>query len=83
MKYFYHVTQPMLPPGAESPVMSHRDMEWWLNDMQSSGWEFMGYGATHWVNNNTQDWWIFRKLVSKLSKAEKQVFNIKSPTPKD
>lgn len=37
-KYEYRVTQPMLPPDAKSPVMDHRQMEAWLNDMDSQCW---------------------------------------------
>lgn len=61
-KFEYRVTAPMLPPGATSPVMDHRQMEWWLNDMGSQGWEFVSYGETHWHGKDKpQQWWIFRR----------------------
>jgi len=61
-KYEYEVTQPMLPQGATSPVMDSRDMENWLNDMDSRGWEFVGYGQKNWLTDTPQPWWIFRRL---------------------
>ena len=61
-KFEYRVTSPMLPPDAKSPVMDHRQMEWWLNDMDQKGWEFVSYAQTHWHNNPMpQQWWIFRR----------------------
>jgi|JI9StandDraft_2_1071091.scaffolds.fasta_scaffold186147_3 hypothetical protein len=61
-KFEYRVTSPMLPPDAQSPVMDHRQMEGWLNDMDSQGWEFVSYGATHWHGKETpQQWWVFRR----------------------
>lgn len=41
--------------------MSHRDMEWWLNNMGAQGWEFIGYGEKNWTGGNKQEWWIFRR----------------------
>lgn len=61
-KFEYRVTSPMLPPDAQSPVMDHRQMEWWLNDMDQQGWEFVSYGQTHWHGKEMpQQWWIFRR----------------------
>lgn len=61
-KFEYRVTAPMLPPGATSPVMDHRDMEWWLNDMDAQGWEFVSYAQTHWHGKEVpQQWWVFRR----------------------
>jgi len=61
-KFEYQVTQPMLPPGAKSPVMDHQQMEWWLNDMDRQGWELVTYGATHWHGKEIpQQWWVFRR----------------------
>ncbi len=53
--YEYRVTAPMLPPGATSPVMDSRQMAEWLNDMDSHGWEFVGYAQTNWVNMPVQE----------------------------
>jgi len=61
MRYQYHVTRPMLPPNADSPVMDIQQMEDWLNFMDERGWEFVGYGQTLWTNQSAQQWWIFRK----------------------
>ena len=61
MKYEYKCTQPMLPPGATSPVMDSSQMEDWLNTMDEHDWEFVGYGQKLWGGRDTQDWWIFRK----------------------
>ena len=62
MKYEYKVTSPMLPAGATSAVMDHRQMEDWLNGADKSGWEFVSYGATHWHGRELpQSWWIFRR----------------------
>ena len=66
-RYEYRVTSPMLPPGPkDSPVMDHRQMEWWLNDMDAQGWEFVGYGEKNWRGGEPykQEWWIFRRLIS-------------------
>jgi hypothetical protein len=42
--------------------MDHRQMEGWLNDMDSQGWEFVSYGATYWHGKETpQQWWVFRR----------------------
>lgn len=60
-KWEYRVTAPMLPEGATSPVMDHRQMESWLNRMDEQGWEFVGYGAKHWNDGTVQSWWIFRR----------------------
>lgn len=62
MKWKYRVTSPVLPSGATSPVMDHRQMEDWLMDMQKQGWEFVSYAQTNWRNKDMpQEWWIFRK----------------------
>ena len=61
MNYRYLVTKPELPPRATTPVMDSRDMEGWLNSMDDKGWELVTYGATHWNDMSTQDWWIFRR----------------------
>jgi hypothetical protein len=47
-KWEYRVTEPNLPLGAKSPVMDSQQMQEWLNRMDDYGWEFVGYGATHW-----------------------------------
>lgn len=61
-RFEYRVTQPRLPPYAESPVMDHLQMEVWLNDMDAQGWEFVSYGATHWHDKELpQQWWVFRR----------------------
>ena len=64
----YRVCMPVLPPSEirrnpDTPIMDFRDMEYWLNHMDSQGWEFVSYGATHWKGNEpfSQDWWIFKK----------------------
>ena len=61
MKYRYRVSSPILPPGATSPVMTSRQMEGWLNDMDEAGWEFVNYAQTRWANGTVQEWWIFRR----------------------
>jgi len=63
MKYEHKCAQPELPPNAESPVMTHRQMEEWLNKMATYGWEFIGYAQKHWRGAEpfVQDWWIFRR----------------------
>ncbi len=61
-KWEYRVTKPDLPPGATSPVMDHQQMEDWLNDVDDHGWEFVGYGQTHWHGAGLpQEWWVFRR----------------------
>lgn len=60
-KWDYKVTKPMLPQDAISAVMDHRQMECWLNDMDASGWEFVGYGQKLWRDTFPQEWWIFRR----------------------
>jgi hypothetical protein len=63
-KWEYHVTVPNLPRGATSPVMDGQQMQEWLNNMDDYGWEFVGYGATHWRGYSVpQEWWIFRRPV--------------------
>ena len=65
--YEYKVTQPMIPPdeyrSSTGPIMDGREMEWWLNNMDEKGWEFVGFGEKHWKGAEpfTQTWWIFRK----------------------
>ena len=61
MKYKYKCTTPMLPPGAESPVMDDKQIEEWLNLMDEEGWEFVGFAQKVWVSNLRQQWWIFRQ----------------------
>jgi len=68
MKVFkYKFTKPTLPPGATSPIMDSRQMEEWANQLGAEGWEFVGYGARHWVGSEPfiQDWWIFRQEITK------------------
>lgn len=61
-KWEYNVTKPDLPRGATSPVMNYMQMTDWLNGMDGAGWEFVGFGATHWHNASVpQEWWIFRR----------------------
>ncbi|SRR6266540_3839045 len=63
-KWEYRVTEPNLPLGAKSPVMDSQQMQEWLNRMDDYGWEFVGYGATHWRGYSVpQEWWIFRRPV--------------------
>jgi hypothetical protein len=63
-KWEYHVTVPNLPRGATSPVMDGQQMQEWLNNMDDYGWEFVGYGATHWRGYSVpQEWWIFCRPV--------------------
>jgi actin-related protein len=63
-KWEYRVTEPNLPRGAKSPVMDSQQMQEWLNRMDDYGWEFVGYGATHWRGYSVpQEWWIFRRPV--------------------
>jgi hypothetical protein len=63
-KWKYRVTEPNLPRGAKSPVMDGQQMQEWLNRMDEYGWEFVGYGATHWRDYSVpQEWWIFRRPV--------------------
>jgi hypothetical protein len=63
-KWEYRVTEPNLPLGAKSPVMDSQQMQEWLNRMDDYGWEFVGYGATHWRGYGVpQEWWIFRRPV--------------------
>ena len=59
----YRVTQPMLPPDADSPVMSPIQMEIWLNNMDMEGWEFIGFATKQWGGSEPfkQEWWIFRQ----------------------
>ena len=64
-KYEYRVTIPMLPDNATSPIMNFTQMEWWLNDMDCKGWEFVGYGQKHWHDAPLQSWWIFRRPITK------------------
>jgi hypothetical protein len=34
------------------------------------GWEFVGYGATHWRGYSVpQEWWIFRRPVQIISES--------------
>jgi len=62
MEYEYKATEPSLPPDASSPVMDSNQITWWLNEMASKGWEFVGYAQKWWHNEDIpQDWWIFRK----------------------
>ena len=43
-------------------------MQEWLNRMDDYGWEFVGYGATHWRGYGVpQEWWIFRRPVQIIS----------------
>ena len=63
-KWEYRVTEPNLPLGAKTPVMDSQQMQEWLNRMDDYGWEFVGYGATHWRGYGVpQEWWIFRRPV--------------------
>jgi hypothetical protein len=44
------------------PVVDSQQMQQWLNRMDDYGWEFVGYGATHWRGYSVpQEWWIFRR----------------------
>jgi hypothetical protein len=44
--------------------MDGQQMQEWLNNMDDYGWEFVGYGATHWRGYSVpQEWWIFRRPV--------------------
>ena len=68
-EYEYRARQPMLPNPDErrnpnTPVMDCDDMENWLGTMAAQGWELVTYGATHWHDRLTQDWWIFRRPKS-------------------
>jgi hypothetical protein len=48
-KWHYKVTRPMLPADSIAPVMTHFNIEDWLNDMDAQGWEFVGYGQKNWA----------------------------------
>lgn len=60
------VAVPTLPPGAPSPVMISDDYQWWLNNMDEQGWEFVSYMQKLWQDDSTtQQFWVFRRPVSK------------------
>ena len=48
-----------------SPIMGDKDIEDWLNHMDSHGWEFVGPAQKQWIGSEpfTQNWWIFRRVV--------------------
>jgi hypothetical protein len=58
---------PLPPPEVKEnpndPVMTARDMEWSLNDLDQHGWIFVSYGEKAWLNGMIQRWWIFRREV--------------------
>lgn len=71
----YLVTQPMLPPPEHrsnpgSPMMDHREMTWWMNDMSRQGWEFVGHGTTQWSSGALQSWWIFKRPIQVAKEAK-------------
>lgn len=58
------LSTPDLPPGKRlTPIMSNEEMEDWLNTMDETGWEFMGFGQKRWTGPESyfQTWWIFRR----------------------
>lgn len=62
-KWEYRVFgKPMLPPHADSPVCTSEGIEWWLNTMDSRGWEFIGSGGVLWHDISDQAFWVFRRL---------------------
>ncbi len=55
---------PISRSAQRPPVMDSQQMQEWLNRMDDYGWEFVGYGATHWRGYSVpQEWWIFRRPV--------------------
>jgi hypothetical protein len=62
-KWEYKVkANPLLPPGAKSPVMASEDYEHWLNSMDEQGWEFVSYMQKLWNDDTTtQQFWVFRR----------------------
>jgi hypothetical protein len=86
-RFEYRVTEPILPPDADSPVMNKRQMEDWLNDMDAQGWEFLSYGATYWHNKDIpQEWWVFRRPRQvdpiRMNESKDTLFKLKAaPAP--
>jgi hypothetical protein len=60
--YEYKVAQPILPPDCEDHLDTFRNIEWWLNHMESLGWELVSYAQKHYYNCDPQSLWIFRKI---------------------
>jgi hypothetical protein len=59
------VATPPLPDGATSPVMVSDDYAAWLNGMDEQGWEFVTYMQKLWRDSDTQQFWVFRRAVSR------------------
>jgi len=64
-KWEYIIRQSDLPPGANSPMPSSLDIEWWLNKMDAEGWEYVGPALRQWnVPDVLLTWFVFRRQVT-------------------
>ncbi len=64
-KYEYQAHSVMIEPGIErhgSAMLRYEDVEWWLNQMDEQGWEYVGQVTKHWHDQDIpQIFPIFRR----------------------
>lgn len=61
-RFKYKVTPP--PCGPCGRTIDHQSVEAWLNDMDSQGWELVGYSQKHHYQSVPQEWWVFRQPLN-------------------
>ncbi len=68
-KWEYHVTQNTLPPNCGTPVPHAEAIEWFLNMMDTEGWEYVGPAVRQWRSpEELFTWFVFRRPFKEKKK---------------